>query len=218
VEKNIIYSFVSGKKLGSDTLFESDFLTQMKVRVARFVKKGKPAIATHDLYNENDEILRAINAAGLKNEESDPVKIIFYPIYLSGADGLLNLNYYEAMQGSHLGVFPSYYEPWGYTPLEAGALGVPSITTDLAGFGRYFCAECMQSDTPGIYVLKRLNKSDEDVTSQLVDVMSKFANFSKEERTANKLQARKTASMADWSSFIKNYIAAHDLAVERAYK
>ena len=218
IEKNIIYSFVSGKKISNETLFDNDFLTEMKIRVARFVKKGKPPVATHDLYNENDEILKAISSSGLKNEESDPVKIIFYPIYLSGADGLLNLNYYEAMQGSHVGIFPSYYEPWGYTPLEAGALGVSSVTTDLAGFGRYFCAECQQFDTPGIFVLKRLNKSDDDVVSQLTDVMFKFANFSKEERIANKLQARKTASMADWRSFVKNYIVAHDLAVERVYK
>ncbi|MBI2656259.1 glycogen/starch synthase [Candidatus Woesearchaeota archaeon] len=218
VEKNLIYSFVSGKKIANDTLFEDDFLTEMKIRVSRFVKKGRPPIATHDLYNQNDEILKALNAAGLRNEESDPVKIIFYPIYLSGADGLLNLNYYEAMQGSHLGIFPSYYEPWGYTPLEAGALGVSSVTTDLAGFGRYFCAECMQLDTPGIYVLKRLGKSDDDVVSQLADVMLRFANFSKEERTANKLQARKVASMADWKSFVKNYITAHDMAVEKAYR
>ncbi len=218
VEKNLIYSFVSGKKIANDTLFEDDFLTEMKIRVSRFVKKGKPPIATHDLYDQNDEILKALNAASLRNEESDPVKIIFYPIYLSGADGLLNLNYYEAMQGSHLGIFPSYYEPWGYTPLEAGALGVSSVTTDLAGFGRYFCAECMQLDTPGIYVLKRLNKSDDEVVSQLVDVMFRFANFSKEERIANKLQARKVASMADWKSFVKNYIAAHDLAVEKIYR
>ncbi len=218
VEKNIIYSFVSGKKISNDTLFEDDFLTEMKIRIARFVKKGSPPIATHDLYSENDEILRAISAANLKNDESDRVKVIFYPIYLSGADGLLNLNYYEAMQGSHLGSFPSYYEPWGYTPLEAGALGVSSVTTDLAGFGRYFCSECEQSDSPGIYVLKRLNKNDDDVVKQLVDVMFRFANLSKEERTANKLQARKTASMADWKSFVKNYIAAHDLAVDKAYK
>ena len=138
VEKNLIYSFVSGRKITNDTSFEDDFLTEMKIRVSRFVKKGKPPAATHDLYDQNDEILKALNSANLRNEENDPVKIIFYPIYLSGADGLLNLNYYEAMQGSHLGVFPSYYEPWGYTPLEAGALGVSSVTTALAGFGRYF--------------------------------------------------------------------------------
>ena len=102
--------------------------------------------------------------------------------------------------------------------MEAGALGVSSVTTDLAGFGRYICAECTQSDTPGIYVLKRLNKKDDDVVSQLVNVMLGFANFSKEERTANKLQARKVASMADWKSFVKNYIVAHDLAVEKVYR
>ena len=190
----------------------------MEIRVARFVKKGVPPLLTHDLYDENDTILRSIISANLKNLEQDPVKIVYYPIYLSGADGLLNLNYYEAMQGSHLGVFPSYYEPWGYTPLEAGALGVSSVTTDLAGFGRYFCAECMQTKTPGIFVLKRLNKSDNDVVNELVDVMFNFANLSKEDRVANKLQARKVASMADWKSFVNNYIEAHNLAVDKAYK
>ena len=218
VEKNIIYSFVSNKKIQKESLFDDEFLTEMKIRVAKFVKNGKPPLSTHDLYDENDIILRTIISAGLKNEEQDPVKIVYYPIYLSGADGLLNLNYYEAMQGSHLGIFPSYYEPWGYTPLEAGALGVSSVTTDLAGFGRYFSAKYVQSDTPGIFVLRRLNKSDDDVIKQLVDVMFNFANLSREDRIANKLQAREVASMADWRIFINNYIEAHNLAVDKIYK
>ncbi len=218
VEKNVIYSFVSDKKTTKENLFDEEFLTEMKIKVARFVKKGKPPLLTHDLYDENDVILRTIISANLKNEEQDPVKIVYYPIYLSGADGLLNLNYYESMQGSHLGIFPSYYEPWGYTPLEAGALGVSSVTTDLAGFGRYFCAECMQGETPGIFVLKRLNRNDDDVVNQLVDVMFNFANLSKEDRIANKVQARKVASMADWKIFINNYIEAHNLAVDKVYR
>ncbi|MBI2649832.1 glycogen/starch synthase [Candidatus Woesearchaeota archaeon] len=218
VEKNIIYSFVADKKAAKETLFDEEFLTEMKTRIARFLKKGRPPLLTHDLYDENDIILKTIIAANLKNEEQDPVKIVYYPIYLSGADGLLNLNYYEAMQGSHLGIFPSYYEPWGYTPLEAGALGVSSVTTDLAGFGRYFCAECMQTETPGIFVLKRLNRNDDDVVSQLVNVMFNFANLSREDRIANKLQARKTASMADWKTFVNRYIEAHNMAVGKAYR
>ena len=218
VEKNIIYAFVSNKKTIKENLFDDEFLTEMKIRVSRFLKKGSPPLLTHDLYDENDIILKGIISANLKNEEQDPVKIVYYPIYLSGADGLLNLDYYEAMQGSHLGIFPSYYEPWGYTPLEAGALGVSSVTTDLAGFGRYYCSECIQSDTPGIFVLKRLNRSDEDVINQLVNFMFNFANQSKEDRIANKLQARKVASMADWKIFIDHYIEAHNLAVERGYK
>ncbi|MBI3035253.1 hypothetical protein HYY71_02935 [Candidatus Woesearchaeota archaeon] len=88
----------------------------------------------------------------------------------------------------------------------------------MAGFGRFFCAECAQTETPGIFVLKRLNKSDDDVVNQLVDVMFNFAGLSKEGRIANKMQARKIASMADWKIFISNYIEAHNLAVGRAYK
>ena len=218
VEKNIISSFVADKKIQKENLFDEDFLAEMKIRVSRFVKKGFPPISTHDLYDGNDMVMKAINFANLKNTESDPVKIVYYPIYLSGADGLLNLNYYEAMQGSHLGIFPSYYEPWGYTPLEAGALGVSSVTTDLAGFGRFFCSECMQTDTPGIFVLKRLNRNDEEVVNDLVEIMEKFAQLTKEKRTANKLQARQTASLADWRIFISNYTDAHELAVKKAYK
>lgn len=218
VEKNIIYSLVSDKKITKESLFDDEFLKEMRIRIAKFVKSGRPPLSTHDLHEENDIILKSIISANLRNNELDSVKIIYYPTYLSGADGLLNLNYYEAMQGSHLGVFPSYYEPWGYTPLEAGALGVSSITTDLAGFGRYFYSECMQSDSPGIYVLKRLNKSDDDIVNQLVDVMFKFANLSKEDRIANNLQARKIASMADWKSFVNNYIEVHNLAVDKVYK
>ncbi|MBI2659478.1 hypothetical protein HYX05_05265, partial [Candidatus Woesearchaeota archaeon] len=85
-------------------------------------------------------------------------------------------------------------------------------------FGRYFCTECIQGDAPGIFVLKRLNKSDDDVVNQLVDVMLNFANLSKEDRIANKLQARKIASMADWKIFVNNYIEAHNMAVGKAYK
>ncbi len=217
VEKSVIYSFVSNKKINKEGLFDEEFLKEIKIRVTRFVKKNKPPLLTHDLYTDNDLILKSIISANFHNDEQDLVKIVYYPIYLSGADGLLNLNYYEAMQGSHLGIFPSYYEPWGYTPLEAGALGVSSVTTDLAGFGRYFCSECVQIENPGIFVLKRLNKKDEDVVNQLVDVMFKFANLSKEDRIANKLQARKIASMADWKIFINNYIEAHNLAIEKVY-
>lgn len=218
VEKNIIYTFVSDKKISKEALFDDDFLTEMKIRVGRFVKKGKPPVITHDLYDENDTILNAIKAANLKNDQGDPVKIIYYPIYLSGADGLLNLNYYEAMQGSHLGIFPSYYEPWGYTPLEAGALGVASVTTDLAGFGRFFCSECAQSDSPGIYVLSRMSKADDDVVNQLTNLMLRYAGFNKEERISNMLEARRVAALADWKNFISNYIKAHNLAVEKVYR
>ena len=219
VKKSIIYSLIERKNIARESIFEEDFLAQIKSKIMKLKRNGNPPLSTHDIFGEeNDEILKCLAQSGLDNKKDDPVKVVFYPIYLSGADGLLNLNYYESMQGCHLGIFPSYYEPWGYTPLEAGALGVSCVTTDLAGFGRYFCAECGQEKTPGIFVLSRMNKKDDEVTGQLARVMYAFSNFTVNERIANKLQARKIATTADWGSLIKNYIYAHNLAVEGAFK
>ena len=216
-KKNIINLIISNKKI-TDSIFDKEFLSEIKGKVKRFSKKGSPAISTHDIYEGEDTIIKALKESKLDNNREDPVKVVYYPIYLSGADGLLNLNYYEAMEGSHLGIFPSYYEPWGYTPLEAGALGVASVTTDLSGFGRFFCNECKQEENPGIFVLKRLGKKDEDVIEELAKIMLDFSNLSKQDRIANKIQARKIASIADWKIFVKNYIEAHNMAIDKVYK
>ncbi|MBI2651295.1 glycogen/starch synthase [Candidatus Woesearchaeota archaeon] len=217
LRKNVVYSLIGRKSIVKEDLFEKDFMDEIKSKITKMKRNGNPSISTHDLYNEdNDLIMNALKSCGLNNKKEDRVKIIYYPIYLNGADGLLNLSYYEAMQGCHLGIFPSYYEPWGYTPLEAGALGVSSVTTDLAGFGRYFCTQCAQEKTPGIFILNRMNKKDNEVTAQLSKIMLDFANFTSHERIANKIQARKVASTVDWSLLVKNYINAHNLAVEKA--
>ena len=189
---------------------------EIRRKILKFKRDGNPPIATHDLNNEGDDlILNTLRQVGLDNAEDDKVKVIYYPIYLTGADGLLDLSYYESMQGSHLGVFPSYYEPWGYTPLEAGALGVPSITTDLAGFGRYICTECKLPQNPGIWVLKRMNKSEADVAKELADTLYYYATLSKQDRITNKLAARDIANKADWKKFVERYIEAHNKAVEK---
>ena len=214
IKRDIINLMISNKKITKESLLDKKFLLELKGKTKRFNKNGTPPISTHDLYSE-DIIINTIREAGLDNKKDDPVKVIFYPTYLSGADGLLDLSYYEAMQGSHLGIFPSYYEPWGYTPLEAGALGVASITTDLAGFGRFLSKEITQEDNPGIFILKRYGISDEKVVEQLVNIMFDFSNLPTSERIANKMQARKIASIVDWKILIKNYIEAHNMAIEK---
>ncbi len=217
VEKNLMYSLIAKKEITKSVLFDDEFMLEFSTKMARFAKKGTPPLVTHDLSDENDIIISSLKQAGLHNSADDKVKVIYYPVYLTGADGLLDTSYYESMQGSHLGVFPSYYEPWGYTPLECGALGVPSVTTDLAGFGRYFCSgDCTQGKYAGIYVLKRLNHTDEDVVSQLTDVFMNFSSFNAEERIASKMEARSVASICDWKLFVKNYVKAHNLAIEKA--
>ena len=216
IRNKIIYSIVSKKSITEKNIFDEDFMHENKKKVLKLMKKGNPALSTHDLHDEqNDPIIKSLNEAGLLNKKEDRVKVVFYPIYLTGADGLLDLSYYECMQGSHLGVFPSYYEPWGYTPLEAAALGVSSVTTDLAGFGRYVNEKSVQSKNPGIFVLKRLGKKDEVVVKELTNSFYYFSNLSKQERIKNKMEAQRLSSLADWDVLIKNYIEAHNLAVKR---
>ncbi len=216
VHSRLLYVLLSGKEVSKELLLGDDFLQDLKPKLKRMSGQGLPPISTHLLYDEDkDAIMNALISAGLNNDKDDVVKVVFYPIYLSGADGLLDTSYYESMQGSHLGVFPSYYEPWGYTPLEAAALGVSSLTTDLSGFGQYICKECAQQKYPGIFVLPRFKKSTEEIVNTLTDMMSKFAHFSTKERIENKIIAQKIAATADWKLFIKNYIDAHNMAVDR---
>ncbi len=214
--KNIIYSFVGSKEVCAEELFDEEFLLEMKGKISKLAKKGIPGVSTHYL-DDTDEILTVIRQAGLANDEQSPVKIVYYPTYLNGADGLLNQTYYEAMQGSHLGVFPSQYEPWGYTPLEAGALGVSSVTTDLAGFGLYLLKNFGREieHNHGIFVLQRMNKDDNQVIAALVDVMYKFSNLSANDRIASKLHARHLAAQADWKDLVKNYLEAYNRAVSK---
>ncbi|RMD57809.1 hypothetical protein D6825_02830 [Candidatus Woesearchaeota archaeon] len=212
----ILELLVTGKNISEKTLFPESLQFELKPKLRRFKREGLPPISTHELFDEEkDLIMNALKAAGLRNREEDRVKVVFYPIYLSGADGLLDTSYYESMQGSHLGVFPSFYEPWGYTPLEAAALGVSSITTDLAGFGRFICAECTQERYPGVFVLKRYKRPRDKVISDLTKMMKDFAYFTDKERTENKIAAQKVAHRAEWRTFIENYIKAHNIAIER---
>jgi glycogen(starch) synthase len=214
VKKRILYLMVSKKDIKSDTIFAKDFLLDTKKRVLKLKRKGSPPLSTHDVADPNDTITRQLYDSGLDNMEDDKVKVIFYPIYLTGADGLLDLTYYESITGSHLGIFPSLYEPWGYTPLETAALGVPAVTTDLAGFGR-FIEKKISKKMPGIYVLKRLGRTDEEISADLSNFMNWYVKLSKAERVKNKIEAKKISELADWSILIKYYIEAHNKAVEK---
>ncbi|MFQ5475108.1 MAG: glycogen/starch synthase [Candidatus Nanoarchaeia archaeon] len=206
-------SYLSERSFTQGQLFDRNTLQDFKKLRLAFAKKGNAPIATHNLpYQEQDAIIRRLVDSGLDNKPDDKVKAVFYPVYLTGVDGLLDLPYYEAIMGCHLGLFPSYYEPWGYTPLETAALGVPSLTTDLAGFGRF-----LQSKDPspsGIRVLPRLNKKREEVINAFSQVMYDYAHLGKQERVNEKIVAKRKAALADWSILIKNYIKAYDKALK----
>ncbi len=213
LKSNIINSIIKQRLPTTKELFNDAFHYQMKKKMIEFREKGTPPIATHNLIDKDDAILKALKRGGLNNSSHDKVKVIYYPIYLTGADGLIDLSYYDAITGCHFGIFPSYYEPWGYTPLETGALGVTSLTTDLSGFGKYILKK--HKGCKGICVLKRQQISERRAITTLANIMYDFSKLNQEERIKRKLEAKQIADLADWKNMVKYYIEAHNLALKR---
>ncbi len=215
IEERVLYHILCGNELTKENLISEDYIFEIEKKLHRMQKKGEtPSLSTHHLNSLYDDIINHLKKADLLNREEDRVKIIYYPIYLTGHDGLSNLSYEEALEACHLGVFPSFYEPWGYTPLEAAALGVSSVTTDLAGFGRFRKNLETRNDRPGIYILEREKKSDSEIVEDLYGFLYEFMKTGRRERVENKIEARKIAANADWRSFVLHYIEAHNATQE----
>jgi len=220
VEKRIISSLVHGHEIKRNLIFDEHFLIESKKLMLKFKRKSKenPPICAFKGLKKDDVIMQLLKKCGLDNSPDDKVKVIFYPAPVSVADGLLSMEYNEVMAGMHLGVFPSMYEPWGYTPLETAAHGVMSITTDVAGFGKFIQENSDQRKKPGILVLNTIGKKREDIVSGLADTMYGVVSLSRNERINKKLEAYKLAMLADWSKFAKHYIRAHNLAIQKMLK
>jgi len=211
-EERMLYIMARGKEITEETLFNKDFIFEIEKKFLKLKRKGNPPLSTHDLMDNQDVILKLLVEAGLDNKPDDKVKVVFYPIYLTGHDGLANLTYEEFLKASHLGVFPSFYEPWGYTPLETAGFGAPSITTDLTGFGRAL-DKMKQKKYPGIFVIKRDQQKDEQVIGDLTQTMFDFSLYSRQERVENKISAKNISHEFGWKKLAKNYFKARELAL-----
>ena len=151
---------------------------------------------------------------GLRNREEDRVKVIFYPTYLSMGDRLLSMDYQDAIKASTAGIFPSYYEPWGYTPVETAANGALSVTTDMAGFGQYLFENTEDEERKGIRVLERKDVSDEEAADRLADILGDIVNYSKTEITERKHNARRMAQLTSWTKLGKHYKEGPEMRVK----
>ncbi len=212
----IVNDFLSHEDRNNDILTK-EFVQEMRKDVLRFKRQGKPVLCTHKLheYEEDNKIIRAFKEAGLENSEEDKVKVILYPAFLDGNDSLLNMDFNDVVAGCHLGVFPSYYEPWGYTPLESAALGVPAITTNLAGFGRFIKRKTEHlGEEKGIFVVEREKHTKQEFTEHLYKVMLRFALMDHAERVEHKIRAKELSQLADWKHLAINYIDAHNEAMK----
>lgn len=179
-------------------------------------RKKRPPKSAFELNYMKDDILDMMYRRGLENKEEDRVKVIFYPTYLSVGDKLLSMSYEEAIKASSAGIFPSYYEPWGYTPVETAANGALSITTDMAGFGQFLMENTSEDDRKGIRVLERKDRDYEDAKNDLAEMIEDIIGYSKTEITERKHNARKLAQLTSWDRLGEKYREAHEKAVEKS--
>jgi len=220
ITDDIVSEMLYDKKIDIDKILGKDFFIRMKILSNFFIKsQGKaPPLCAYELdYNEKDDtILNTLKEYGLTNKPEDKVKVIFYPTYLSPLDGLLGMEYKDFVIGSSVGIFPSRYEPWGYTPFETAALRALSVTTDVAGFGAFLLKNIPKKNP--IKVLHVMNKTNEEVSVELAEILEFFVYLPKEERTRYKLKTKEVIDILDWKIQGKNYFRAHNLAIEKMLK
>lgn len=173
---------------------------------------------THNLVEPwNDSVMNALQWFHLTNRENELVKVIFVPTYLNGFDGIFNMPYYDLLVGFDLTVYPSYYEPWGYTPLESVAFGIPTITTDLSGFGQWV-SSTPQAITTGVGIVHRSDYNYHDVVRTITEMMLDYANISEIEQKKIKTKTLAIAQKALWTEFIDFYYDAYTIALTKKKK
>jgi glycosyltransferase involved in cell wall biosynthesis len=195
-------------------------LTADAGKVSDNLRLPEPVI-THELNNPfEDAVISRIRQLGFANQAPDAkVQVVYVPCYLNGHDGILNLNYYDMLAGVDLTAFPSYYEPWGYTPLESVAFGVPTVTTSLSGFGQWVLSIGKNGfDNSGVVVINRNDSNYSDVVKELAEQMLNLSQASASIKAADSTAARETADKAEWTNFIAYYIESFRLALAAADK
>ncbi len=171
--------------------------------------------STHPLHDPyNDPIIKELNRLNVDNAPASKVKVIFVPVYLDGRDGVFNLSYYDTLIGFDMTLFPSYYEPWGYTPLESVAFGIPTVTTSLAGFGAWVKTNFTQQQ--GVTVCHRTDTNEEEVCRQMVDAVLHFSILDAKTKEQASADARAIAAKALWSNLYENYENVYDKALENS--
>ncbi|SEA02841.1 Glycosyltransferase involved in cell wall bisynthesis [Porphyromonadaceae bacterium KH3R12] len=181
---------------------------------------GNCPFITHELVEpQHDMVMNQIRRLGFCNDERERVKIIFVPSYLNGDDGIFNLPYYDLLIGLDMTVFPSYYEPWGYTPHESVAFSVPTITTTLAGFGVWAKKEGDRKEgiNDGIEVIYRNDGNYTEVAEEIAALVHELSLKSNEQVKILKQSAAALADMADWAHFIRYYEEAYRKALHNSF-
>ncbi len=173
---------------------------------------------THELCDPiNDRVMGMLRYNDMHNTPDGKVSVMFVPCYLDGNDGLFNIPYYDLINGCDLCIYPSYYEPWGYTPLEAIAFGVPCITTTLAGFGLWVMKSVEKNCLirSGVKVIERTDGNYNEAADKIRDIILKYSTLSEADRTEVGRRAMTLSKKALWKEFITYYNEAYSVALTK---
>lgn len=175
-------------------------------------------VCTHELMDYyNDKVMSALHWFHIFNNPNESIKVVFVPSYLNGSDGIFNKTYYDLLIGMDLTVFPSYYEPWGYTPLESVAFKIPTITTDLSGFGQWVSSTPQGIET-GVGIIHRSDYNSYEVVLKIAEMIYNFSKFNETEIKNTAKNAAKIAERALWKHFIVHYESAYQIALTNKNK
>lgn len=197
----------------------NDFVDEYwKLRYRRTIQSWKsnklPLPVTHKLVNEEqDEIIQFLLRRNLLNREEDKVKVVYHPDFINSTNPLFGMDYSQFVRGCHLGIFPSYYEPWGYTPLECMASGVPAVTSDLSGFGDYLLRNMPDHEKGGMFVVERGKRTFDWSAKQLAAFLYKFLMQDRRSRIQQRNQVENYSAVFDWENLIKYYEESYTIAL-----
>lgn len=212
--QRIMESAARGRMPSYEDIFTEDVQLRLKRSILARKTSQWPPVVTHDLWEDNkDPVLNHLRHRNLLNGPNDPVKVVFHPDFVS-LTSLFSLDYDQFVRGCHMGIFPSYYEPWGYTPLECLALGLPTVTTDLSGFGAYVERHVPDALQNGVLVLNRSKLAAENCIEQLTSFLVRFCELNRRERIALRNRAERITERFTWDVMAAHYHRAHTEALK----
>ncbi len=215
LDQRVLQAVAKGRMPTYEELISSDVQVRLKRAMHARKMSRLPSIVTHDLIDDGrDPVLQHIRHRQLFNEPTDPVKVVFHPDFVTATSPLFNMDYDQFVRGCHLGVFPSYYEPWGYTPPECIALGIPAVTTDLSGFGTFVKSSISDAHENGIFVLNRSTKTPDESIEDLSSYLFRFTQQSRRDRIELRNRAERLTEAFSWSALAQHYNKAHAMAAE----
>ncbi|MDD4869970.1 MAG: glycosyltransferase [Kiritimatiellae bacterium] len=216
VGERLFVSAAMGQWPRLDDLVDDYWRLRLRRNLHAWKTNRLPTIVTHDLVDDaKDEVLNQLRTCNLFNRPEDPVKVVYHPDFITSSDPLFGMDYDHFIRGCHMGIFPSYYEPWGYAPLEAIVMGIPAITSDTSGFGTYVLEHMPDHKEHGIVVLKRRNATFDTSANELTDEMLGFVQMERRDRIAMRNRTESSSEQFDWQNLSQYYRQAHEMGLQR---